>query len=182
MKLAKIVIVGKDEAGKSTLVQNIIPGALNIERHGRTIALDYGNIEHKDYKLHLFGTPGQTRFRIVRDIVARGMDMAVWMLDYSRRFDERDDEILEFLNESKVPFLVFANIKPGVQKERRRVTRLIGEPPALRGIIIGSAKSGFRVTELLDEIVSVLDTLDGPKRRQAVKEAGCLAEDEGGEA
>lgn len=166
MNLAKVVIVGKDEAGKSTLVQNIIPGAMNIERHGRTIALDYGNREHKSYKLHLFGTPGQTRFRIVRDIVARGMDLAVWVLDYSRQFDDRDENILEFLKESDVPFIVFANIKPGVQKERRKVTRLIGEPQGLRGIIIGSAKSGFRVSELLDEIVAVLDTLDGPKRRK----------------
>lgn len=160
MKLAKVVIVGKDEAGKSTLVQNIIPGAMNIERQGRTIALDYGNKEHRGYKLHMFGTPGQTRFRIVRDIVARGMDVAVWVLDYSRRFDERDQEILDFLNESGVPFIVFANIKPGVQKERRKVTRLIGEPEGLSGIIIGSAKSGFRVAELLDEIVRVLSADD----------------------
>ncbi|TET23272.1 MAG: GTP-binding protein [Candidatus Stahlbacteria bacterium] len=166
MKLAKVVIVGKDEAGKSTLVQNIVPGAINIERHGRTIALDYGNREHLGCKLHLFGTPGQARFRIVRDVVARGMDVAVWVLDYSRRFDDRDKEILEFLSESKVPFIVFANIKPGVQKERRRVTRLIGEPEGLKDIIIGSAKSGFRVTELLDEIVSVLETLDDPRNRE----------------
>ncbi len=176
MKLAKIVVVGKDEAGKSTLVQNIIPGALNIERHGRTIALDYGNREHKDFKLHLFGTPGQARFRIVRDVVSRGMDMAVWVLDYSRRFDERDEEILEFLAESKVPFVVFANIRPGVQKERRRVTRLIGEPEGLREIVMGSAKSGFRITELLDAIIKVLDTLDGPKQRQAVKESTSVPE------
>ena len=53
MKQAKVVIVGKDEAGKSTLVQNIIPSAMNIERQGRTIALDYGNRAHKGYKLHL---------------------------------------------------------------------------------------------------------------------------------
>jgi len=94
------------------------------------------------------------------------MDVAVWVLDYSRRFDDRDKEILEFLSESKVPFLVFANIKPGVQKERRRVIRLIGEPEGLKDIIIGSAKSGFRVTELLDEIVSVLETLDDPRNRE----------------
>ncbi|MBN2380008.1 GTP-binding protein [candidate division WOR-3 bacterium] len=168
MKLAKIVIVGKDEAGKSTLVQNIIPGALNIERKGRTIALDYGNKLHGDYKLHLFGTPGQSRFRIVRDIVARGMNLAIWVLDYSRHFDERDEEILKFLTGSNVPFIVFANIKPGVQKERRQVTRLIGEPPQLRKIIIGSAKSGFRVTELLDGIVTVLASLDDHKRKEEV--------------
>ena len=168
MKLAKVVIVGKDEAGKSTLVQNIIPGAMNIERQGRTIALDYGNKEHRGYKLHLFGTPGQTRFRIVRDIVARGMDVAVWVLDYSRRFDERDEDILKFLTESGVPFIVFANIKPGVQKERRRVTRLVGDPQGLEGIIIGSAKSGFRVVELLDEIVQVLSASNNSARKTIV--------------
>lgn len=162
---AKVVIVGKDEAGKSTLVQNIIPTAMNIERKGRTIALDYGNKEHKGFKLHLFGTPGQTRFRIVREVVARGMDIAVWVLDYSRRFDERDQDILDFLNEAKVPFIVFANIKPGVQKERRKVTRLVGEPEGLKGIVIGSAKSGFRVTELLDEIVKVLSSIERPNHR-----------------
>lgn len=170
MKLAKIVIVGKDEAGKSTLVQNIVPGAINIERHGRTIALDYGNREHKAYKLHLFGTPGQARFRIVRDVVSRGMDMAVWVLDYSRRFDERDQNILEFLDQSKVSFIVFANIKPGVQKERRRVTRLIGEPRGLKGIIIGSAKSGFRVAELLDEIVKILESENGSKKANRLED------------
>ncbi len=158
MKLAKVVIVGKDEAGKSTLVQNIIPGAMNIERQGRTIALDYGSKEYKGYKLHLFGTPGQTRFRIVRDVVARGMDIAIWVLDYSRRFDERDEDILQFLVQSKVPFIVFANIKPGVQKERRKVTRLIGEPKELQGIIVGSAKSGFRIIEMLDKIVEILNS------------------------
>jgi len=170
MKLAKVVIVGKDEAGKSTLVQNIVPGAINIERHGRTIALDYGNREHLGCKLHLFGTPGQARFRIVRDVVARGMDVAVWVLDYSRRFDDRDKEILKFLNESKVSFLVFANIKPGVQKERRRVTRLIGKPEGLKGIVVGSAKSGFRVAELLDEIVNILESENGSKKANRLED------------
>jgi small GTP-binding protein len=170
MKLAKVVIVGKDEAGKSTLVQNIVPGAINIERHGRTIALDYGNREHLGYKLHLFGTPGQARFRIVRDVVARGMDVAVWVLDYSRHFDDRDKEILKFLSESKVPFLVFANIKPGVQKERRRVTRLIGEPEGLKAIVVGSAKSGFRVAELLDEIVNILESKNGSKNANRLED------------
>jgi len=165
MNQVKVVIVGKDEAGKSTLVQNIIPSALNIERQGRTIALDYGNKEHKGYKLHLFGTPGQTRFRVVRDVIARGMDIAVWVLDYSRRFDERDQDILDFLNESKVPFIVFANIKPGIQKERRKVTRLIGESEGLKGVIIGSAKSGFRVIELMDEIIRVLETTGRPNHK-----------------
>ena len=91
-------------------------------------------------------------------------------MDYSRHFDDRDKEILKFLNESKVPFLVFANIKPGVQRERRRVTRLIGKPEGLKAIVIGSAKSGFRVAELLDEIVNILESKNGSKKANRLED------------
>jgi len=76
--------------GKSTLIQQLVPGALNVEYEGRTVALDYGKIIFKDQEFHLFGTPGQSHLTPVRECLAQGIDVAIFVMDNSRHLDKED--------------------------------------------------------------------------------------------
>ncbi len=149
MNRAKIVIFGKSEAGKSTLIQHLVPGALNVEHKGRTVALDYGKIIFRGQEFHLFGTPGQAHLTPVRECLTEGIDVAIFVMDSSRRFDKEDIKLLKELEALKVPYLIFINQKPEINPERRKVDRLLTDFTKPFQIIEGSAKTGDGLSKLL---------------------------------
>jgi len=109
----KVVVFGSYNAGKSTLIQTLDPSSRHIEAHTNegdtTIALDYGRIEIHALHVYLFGTPGQDRFEFVRQIVARGMDAAVLVVDSSVPPDEFTLHLYSALLEQGVPLAVMLN-------------------------------------------------------------------------
>lgn len=77
----KIVISGPVGAGKTTFIRAVSETEvvsteeISSEQIGKThttVALDFGQIGLGDYVLHLFGTPGQTRFDYMWDILSEG--------------------------------------------------------------------------------------------------------------
>src|SRR5512143_3830880 len=105
----KVVIYGKSEAGKSTLVRRLIAEAVNISHDGRTTAMDYGTVHFEDQSFHLFGTPGQPHFKPVREVISRGMHAAVFVVDSTRCLDAEDRDILMELDFATVPYIIFLN-------------------------------------------------------------------------
>lgn len=158
MRTVKVVVFGKGEAGKSTLIRQLVPDAMNIEHQGRTVALDYGTITFEDVKFHIFGTPGQMQFTPVREVLAMGLDVAVFVNDSSRYFDDEDRQIMAEMSAAGVPYIFFINHKPEGRKERRSTSRLLEDQPHPAKIIEGSAASDESVQELLEAIKQVLDT------------------------
>ncbi len=109
----KIVIFGAYNAGKSTFIQSIDPNARHVEAHtsngDTTVALDYGRAEIHALDIHLFGTPGQERFEFVRQIISRGMDAAVLMVDCSVQPDEFTLHLYETFIMQGIPVAVMLN-------------------------------------------------------------------------
>ncbi len=109
----KIVVFGAYNAGKSTMIQTLDPSSRHVEAHtgdgDTTVALDYGRIGIHALQVYLFGTPGQDRFEFVRQIIARGMDAAVLVVDASVPPDEFTCHLYSALLEQKVPFAVMLN-------------------------------------------------------------------------
>lgn len=77
----KIVISGPVGAGKTTFIRSVSQTEVvsteevSTERIGKThttVALDFGQIALGDYVLHLFGTPGQSRFDYMWDVLSEG--------------------------------------------------------------------------------------------------------------
>ncbi len=157
-KRYKIVIFGKGEAGKSTLIQRLIPTALNVNHNSRTVALDFGYLNYKGLSFHFFGTPGQKRFQPMRRVLSIGAHAAVYVHDTSVWFNEVDKEILDIIDELRLPFIIFVNIKPNHGYERRGIHRLFGKRKNLKKVIYGSAMSGKGITELLDALCDIVDT------------------------
>ncbi|MCK9579473.1 MAG: GTP-binding protein [Methanoregula sp.] len=109
----KIVVFGAFGAGKSTLVKTLDPLSKHIEANcaggTTTVALDFGRIENNGCHIHLYGTPGQDRFEFAREIIAKGMDGAVLLVDVTTPMDEFTRHLSDTLHAAKVPFVVFLN-------------------------------------------------------------------------
>jgi uncharacterized protein len=109
----KIVIFGAFGAGKTTMIRTLDPDATHTEAHcaggTTTVALDFGRIRMDGVSIHLYGTPGQERFGFAREIIARGMDGAILLIDASSPLDEFTRHLSGSLHDAQVPFVVFLN-------------------------------------------------------------------------
>ncbi len=92
----KILFTGTVGAGKTTAISAIsekvtlstdVPmseGATESKSQ-TTVGFDYGECELADgFSLHLYGTPGQERFRFMWDILAKGAFGLIVLADHSR--------------------------------------------------------------------------------------------------
>ena len=109
--MVKIVVFGKGEAGKSTFIRSIIPNAVNIEHKGRTVALDFGDITLGGKKIHLYGTPGQTRFSVIRDIISSYTHGSIILFDSAVHLTQDDQCVVSEVMELDVPFVSVLNKK-----------------------------------------------------------------------
>ncbi|WP_369069503.1 GTP-binding protein [Kineococcus terrestris] len=99
----KVVVTGPFGAGKTTFARSLSPGGLVTTETGvsdetaalktsTTVALDHASVEVAPppgaawpaRRVSLFGTPGQERFRFTWELLARGMDGYLVLVDASR--------------------------------------------------------------------------------------------------
>jgi signal recognition particle receptor subunit beta len=122
MKNIRIVITGTVGAGKSTFVRTaseievveIERKVSNSEREfsfkdKTTVALDFGKLVLDANKnLHIYGTPGQTRFDFMWDILIKGADAYILLVKANQTdsFSYAKD-ILAFMNDRvQVPMVI----------------------------------------------------------------------------
>jgi len=109
----KIVVFGAFGAGKTTLIQTLDPQAKHIEADcaggTTTIALDYGRVQIGEKRVYLYGTPGQERFEFAREIIGKGMDGAILLVDATSPVDEFVEHLHAAITGEKIPFVVFIN-------------------------------------------------------------------------
>lgn len=114
----KIVVFGAFGAGKSTLIKTIDPLSKHIEANcaggTTTVALDFGRIQNNGCHIHIYGTPGQERFEFAREIIAKGMDGAILLVDVTTPMDEFTSHLSDTLHAANVPFVVLLNKCDGV--------------------------------------------------------------------
>ncbi|GAV19857.1 mutual gliding-motility protein MglA [Mariprofundus micogutta] len=92
-QIVKLVITGPVNAGKTTMVQNLSDSqvaATDVSatdsvaelKAMTTVGLDFGILKVDDMlELHLFGTPGQSRFNFMWNILSRGAIGAIFLVD-----------------------------------------------------------------------------------------------------
>ncbi len=122
MSAYKIVVTGPFNSGKTQLIKTVsdIPVVatekrITTEDRGikaeTTVAMDYGRVSFEGDTLYLYGTPGQTRFDFMWEILSSEMNGFIVMVDStdSPSFPEAAELIKMFSNFHKVPYLVVAN-------------------------------------------------------------------------
>lgn len=109
----KIVVFGAFNAGKSTFIHTLDPEArhteVDIAGGTTTVALDFGRTIIDGRHIYLFGTPGQERFEFVREIISRGINGAVVMVDATTEPDEFVGHICRWLHEESIPRIIALN-------------------------------------------------------------------------
>jgi len=112
-KKCKIVIFGAFGAGKTTLVKTLDPESSHVEANcsggTTTVALDYGRVLMNGNHIHIFGTPGQERFEFARDIIGKGMDGAILLIDVTCPVDDFIHHLHDSLCAARIPFVIFLN-------------------------------------------------------------------------
>ncbi len=121
----KLVVTGPFAAGKTTFIQSVseIPvvstetgttDGKEVKDH-TTVTMDFGKISVADedflMELYLFGTPGQSRFDFMWDILSRGMLGYVLLVDVTRpeTWSDAADIKRRFDELGSVPMVVAAN-------------------------------------------------------------------------
>ncbi|WP_100639901.1 GTP-binding protein [Marinobacter salexigens] len=101
----KFIFAGPVGAGKTTAIRAISDiDVVSTERKASdhvalrkdttTVAMDYGTLEIDDHqKIHLYGTPGQTRFSFMWDIISIGGLGLIILLDSNREDPLADLEL-----------------------------------------------------------------------------------------
>lgn len=122
MAVYKIVVTGPFNSGKTEFVRTIsdIPVVstekrITTEDRGikaeTTVALDFGRVTLDGETLYLYGTPGQTRFDFMWEILSGEMNAFLVLVDSTDRpsFPEAAELIDLFSGFVQVPYLVVAN-------------------------------------------------------------------------
>lgn len=123
MPTYKIIVTGPFNSGKTQFVKTgsdipVIETEKNITTEDRgikaqtTVAMDFGRVELANGDtVHLFGTPGQTRFSFMWEILAKEMQGFIVLVDStdSPSFPEAAELIRQFSGFVDVPYLVVAN-------------------------------------------------------------------------
>jgi uncharacterized protein len=118
----KIIVTGPFNSGKTQFVKTasdipviLTEKSITTEDRGikaqTTVAMDFGRVTLGDTMIHLFGTPGQTRFNFMWEILAAEMNGFIVLVDSTDKpsFPEAAELIRQFSSFVDVPHLVVAN-------------------------------------------------------------------------
>ncbi|MFZ2062152.1 MAG: ribosome biogenesis GTPase Der [Candidatus Binatus sp.] len=167
--LPAVVLVGRANAGKSTLFNRIAKGgrAITSSIPGTTRDLNFARAKYGDREfvvvdsggLELGGHERMTDRIVTEALAAVGVaDVVVFMLDGRGGLSEADSEALALVRETGCPLIMAVNKidRPGQESEASEFYALGGDE-----LFFISAAHGRGVDELLDQVVARLPEREG---------------------
>ncbi len=133
----KVVILGEENVGKTTLVHQLSPGAKSVEHTSKdaisiTVGCDIGKINLDGHQVHIFGTPGHTRFAFARRIVTTGAHFGILLIDSERLtkkgMSDREKIMEQELIDNDISYLVCINKMNTASLSREEIQRLFPMP------------------------------------------------------
>jgi uncharacterized protein len=152
----KVVIFGSYHSGKTSLVRAIDPHPHLTEAPQKsgttTVALDLGIRERRGIRFFFYGTPGQERFEVARDVVAYGLHIGLVVCDATRGMTAFEKNMQAELKSHGIPCIILASKMdmPGASLDR--VKREIGDDAVVMPV---SASTGHGIDALLDRVVEI---------------------------
>jgi small GTP-binding protein len=169
VSIYKIIVTGPFNSGKTEFVKNgsdipIVETEKSITTEDRgikaftTVAMDFGRMEVDGDTVHLFGTPGQTRFNFMWEILAKEMNGFIVLVDSTDTpsFPEAAELIQQFSSFVDVPHIVVSN-KTDLEDaasigEVRSGTRVASDVPVIEAV----ATKKDSVRNVVKEILTLL--------------------------
>lgn len=160
--IPKILVTGPYNAGKSSFVKAISKESVSVDRMAlekfpTTIAMDIGHVDHKGFIADVFGTPGQERFDLMLDVLAKEAVGAFILVDSSApQTFARAKEMINKTQAEAIPKIIVANkqdlsgaLSPD---EIRKNMKLDKNIPIIPTVI----KENKGVEESLDALLKIL--------------------------
>jgi small GTP-binding protein len=144
--IPKLLVTGPYNAGKSSFVKSISNKSISVdkmalEKFPTTIAMDIGHVDHDGFVADIFGTPGQERFDLMLDVLAKEAVGAFIMIDSSApQTFGRAKEMINKTQSEAIPKIIIANKQdlPGAlsPEKIRDVMKLDDAIPIVPTIVI----------------------------------------------
>lgn len=160
--IPKILVTGPYNAGKSSFVKAISKESVSVDRMAlekfpTTIAMDIGHVDHEGFIADVFGTPGQERFDLMLDVLAKEAVGAFILVDSSApQTFARAKEMINKTQAEAIPKIIVANKQdiPGALSpdEIRENMKLDKSIPIVPTVI----KDNKGVDESLDALLTIL--------------------------
>ncbi|WP_048190446.1 ATPase domain-containing protein [Methanobacterium sp. SMA-27] len=160
--IPKILVTGPYNAGKSSFVKAVSKESVSVDRMAlekfpTTIAMDIGHIDHKGFIADVFGTPGQERFDLMLDVLAKESVGAFILVDSTApQTFARAKEMINKTQAEAIPKVIVANkqdlpdaMEPEKIREAMKLDRSIP-------IIPTAVKMNKGVEESLDTLLNLL--------------------------
>ncbi len=113
--IPKLLVTGPYNAGKTTFVHAIAEKAVSVERQAfelfpTTVGLDIGHMDYKGFSADVFGTPGQERFDLLLEPLARE-SIGTFIIIDSTKPDTfaRAKEMINMCQAEALPKVIVAN-------------------------------------------------------------------------
>ena len=165
----KVLVTGPFNAGKTEFIRTVsdipvvsterpISDDLKSVKDETTVAMDYGQAKVNGDIFHLYGTPGQSRFDFMWDILSKEMHAFILMVDSCDRgtFSEARRLLRVFRRKARVPYVVVANKQDSAQalpvEEIGKALKLASKTPILPCVATDKA-SALQVLEGLLPLV-----------------------------
>lgn len=113
--IPKLLVTGPYNAGKTTFVHAIAEKAVSVERQAfelfpTTVGLDIGHIDYKGFSADVFGTPGQERFDLLLEPLARKAIGTFIIIDSTKpNTFARAKEMINMCRAEAIPKVIVAN-------------------------------------------------------------------------
>ncbi|AFC99271.1 putative GTPase [Methanocella conradii HZ254] len=153
----KVVAFGSYHSGKTSFIRCIDPDPITTEvKSGNgttTVAFDLAIKEHRGFRLYVYGTPGQERFDVAREVVSFGLHAGVVVVDSTRGMTNFEKLILSELRKHGIPCVVAANKQdlPGASLDKVRA-----DAGGFCEVYPVSARTGEGVGTVLDRLVDLV--------------------------
>ncbi len=160
--IPKILVTGPYNAGKSSFVKAISKRSVSVDRKAlekfpTTIAMDIGHVDHKGFVADIFGTPGQERFDIMLDVLAKEAVGAFILVDSSApQTFARAKEMINKTQAEAIPKIIVANkqdITGALTPEQIRTTMKLDKSIPIIPTVV-SENTG--VEKALDSLLNIL--------------------------
>jgi hypothetical protein len=160
--IPKILVTGPYNAGKSSFVESISEESVSVDRMAlekfpTTIAMDIGHVDHNGFVADIFGTPGQERFDLMLDVLAKEAVGAFILVDSSApQTFGRAKEMINKTQAEAIPKIIVANKQdmPGAlsPEKIRKAMKLDKNIPIIPTIV--SENNGVEIA--LDTLLKML--------------------------
>lgn len=152
----KILVIGPQGVGKTTLIKHVTKHTISTDVNGCTVCLDFGTLEYRNFKAHLFGSPGMQQFGLVRKALSSGSDGVILVVDSANPHTIIQGEryLREIFGPSPPPVIVAANKqdKPGAIHPKQIETLMNIRAP----VFPTQANRGIGLDQLLIQFIRYL--------------------------